>query len=167
MVIRNADHYHENYNSCAKYKKANDSSWNAQAFFPSDMTQGQYISLQMSWKVKWSFLPYVFSLISFEPSTIDIKFERHRVPLVKTHRNIHADIERPKFNLRSRSRRVAWPKLHMSRCVLTKQTHWNFFMSLALLNLKLSTKNCCDTGWPQTTLAGSLINTWPSIIMNG
>ena len=57
--------------------------------FPSDMTHGQYISLQRSWKVKVTFLPYGFSLITFEPSTMEIKFERRRVPLVKTHRNVY------------------------------------------------------------------------------
>ena len=40
-------------------------------------------------------------------------------------------------------------------------------MSLALLNLKLSAKNCWWPRWPQTTLAGSLVNTWPWVIING
>ena len=40
-------------------------------------------------------------------------------------------------------------------------------MSLALPNLKLSAKTCWWPRWPQTTLAGSLVNTWPWVIMNG
>ena len=57
--------------------------------FASDMTQGQYISIQRSLKVKVTILPYGFSLITFEPSMIEIKCERHRNPIVKTLRNIY------------------------------------------------------------------------------
>ena len=37
-----------------------------------------------------TFLPHCFSLITFEPSTIEMKFGRHRFPpLVKTHPKIY------------------------------------------------------------------------------
>ena len=114
--------------------------------FSHQIWRNQYISFQMSWKVKVTFFTmFFFSLISFEPSTIDIKSERHRVLLVKTHRNIYVDIERPKFNLRSRSRRdpsCIWVDAYW------RDKHWYFFMSLSLLNLKLSTK---EPLWPRVT----------------
>ena len=149
VVIRNADHYLENYNSCAKYKKANDSSWNAPAFFPSDMTQGQCISLQMSWKVKVKFFTICFFTDKFWT-----KNDRYKIRTASCSSRQDASKHtcwhwKAKFNLRSRSRRdpscicvdAYWRNKHIE----------TFFMSLSLLNLKLSTKNCCDTWWPQTT----------------
>ena len=82
-------------------------------------------------------------------------------------KDIHDDLERSqsKFDLGSRSQRGP-------SCISVKAYWWDKHietsaMSLALLNLKLSAKTVGDLGWPQTTLAGSLINTWPWVIMNG
>ena len=72
---------------------------------------------------------------------------------------------RSKFDLRSRSR--------LDPSCISVEAYWRdkhietTFMSLALLNLKLSAKTCWWPRWPQTTLAGSLVNTWPWVIMNG
>ena len=120
--------------------------------FPSDITQGQYISLQRSCKVsvvpKWRFLPYGFSLITFEPSTIEIKFERHRVPLLKTHRKYTCWPRKVKVKIWPQVMVTAWPKLHISRSVLTRQTHWDHFHVSSFSQSQVIGKNCW---WPRVT----------------
>ena len=62
---------------------------------------------------------------------------------------------------------TAWPKLHISRSVLTRQTHWDHFHVSSSSQSQVIWKTCWWPRWPQTTLAGSLVNTWPWVIMNG
>ena len=69
-------------------------------------------------------LPYGFSPITFEPRTID-KIRAASYSSQDASENIHVALERPrsKFDIGSRSRRDLDPMLHMSRSVLTRQTH--------------------------------------------
>ena len=62
---------------------------------------------------------------------------------------------------------TAWPKLHISRSVLTRQTHWDHFHVSSSSQSQVTAKTCWWPRWPQTTLAGSLVNTWPWVIMSG
>ena len=79
--------------------------------------------------------------------------------------HVYNDLEksRSKFDLKSRrdpsciSVEAYWRDKHIETT----------FMSLAHLNLTLSAKTCWWHRWPQTTLAGSPVNTWPWVIMNG
>ena len=117
--------------------------------FPSDMIQGQYISPQRSRKVKATFFTIWFVTDNF--------WTMHDRDKIRTascssrqdaYTDIHVDIKRSgsKYELRSRSRRDP-------SCISVEAYWWDkhietTFMSLALLNLKLSAKNCW---WPRVT----------------
>ena len=94
------------------------------------------------------FLPYGFSLIAFEPSLIEIKFERHRVSLVKTHRKIYMFTSKGQGqNLTSGQGHGVTQVAYQSKRIDETNT-LRPLSCLALLNLKLSAKNCW---WPRVT----------------
>ena len=90
------------------------------------------------------FLPYGFSPITFEPSRIEIKYERHRVPLVQTNRNIYILTSKGQGqNLSSGQGHGVTQVAYQSMRIDERDKHIETtFMSLALLNIKLSAKNC-------------------------
>ena len=91
---------------------------------------------------------YGFSLITLKPSTIEIKCERHRGPLVKTQTDIHVALERSrsKFDLRSRSRRD--PSCISVEAYGRDKNIETTFMSSDSSQSQVIGKNCW---WPRVT----------------
>ena len=62
---------------------------------------------------------------------------------------------------------TTWPKLHISRSVLTRQTHWDHFHVSSSSQSQVICKNLLVTSVTSDDLSGSLVNTWPWVITNG
>ena len=96
--------------------------------FPSDMTQGQYINLQRSWKVKVTFVTIWFFTDNFWT-----KHDRDKIRTTSCSSRHDASKHytcwprKVKVKIWPQVKVTVWPKLHISWCVLTRQTHWDHF----------------------------------------
>ena len=126
---------------------------------PSELTQLQRVRLQRSRKVKIElFCENGFSQITFELREPVTKFWQHRVPLVKTRRNIYILTLKGQFqNLTSgqghvRSRVGTSRSYCISVDASTQEKHIGTIPSaLSLFYQKLEAKNECDPEWPRMT----------------